>query len=377
MKHPLKTIFYTYIFASMYVLPTLTSAKENSNVVTVASSNISGSVTLGGVVVPEKIVNLSAQMPGEVSFIGGSEGDEFQKGDKLISIDSKELQAKRVQVLSQLANAKAAHLNAIIQYNHELQNPNSQANSMLGGAPSLFNMFSDPMRSFTGQGDPDIERHANLHAAKMQVETAFNGVIQVKASLRQIDESLKNAISHAPFNGVILKRMIEKGDIVQPGMPMISFADVTRLQIHIEVPTRILRTLRKGMQVNAALDGSTKSIKISVDRIFPMATAGGNTTTVKFKLPQKVPAHPGMYAEISLSDPDNQTSALPVIPSSSIVWRGSLPAVFLVDNEGKHKLRLIRINEQAKTNGYISVISGIKVGDKILTQPSLVSGSAP
>ncbi len=375
-----KTVFYTSIFLTCILGSSgLASAEDSpaddSRIITVSSGDAGGSVALGGTVEPEKIVNFSAQMPGDVSFVAGSEGDAFRAGDQLVILDTNALLAKREQVLSQLANAKAAHRNSIIQYNHEQQNPNSQANAMLGGAPSLFGMFADPIRLFTGQGDPGVERHASLYAMGVQVETALNGVHQAQASLREIDESLKNAISYAPFDGVILKRMVEKGDIVQSGMPLVSFADVTRLQIRVEVPTRLLKTLNDNGPIRVRLDGYAELINVSVERIFPMAAAGGNTTTVEFGLPQTISAHPGMYAEIMLPDPNNRTSALPVIPSSAITWRGSLPAVFLVDDAGNHRLRLIRIDDHA-TSGDISVISGIQVGDRILSQPSVTRGSS-
>ncbi len=367
-----KIIFYTCLSAVIYCSSSLVLAEDSQSnhpeTITVTSNNITSTITLGGTVEPKRVVNLSAQMPGDVSFIGGSEGDAFSRGQPLVALDTSILRAKRVKVTSQLAIAHATHRNAIIQYNHELQNPNSQANAMLGGAPSLFGMFADPMRSFTGQGDPDTERHANLFAKQVHVETAFNGIHQAQASLREIDEAIENAISHAPFNGVILKKMVEEGDIVQPGMPLISFADISYLQIRAEVPTRLLNTLRRSPPKHAILDGHSSPVNITVDRIFPMATLGGNTTTVQFKLPPNFLAHPGMYAEIVLIDLNTDITALPVIPFSAITWRGSLPAVFLVDAQGNRKLRLIRIDEQP-SGGNISVISGIAVGDRILAHP--------
>lgn len=379
MNYSPTKIFYSSLFIiNMHFFPGLAFAEnnaiDNASIITVSSGDISGTVVLGGTVEPEKIVNLSAQMPGDVSFVAGSEGDAFNRGDALIALDTSTLLAKREQIKSQIASAKAAHRNAIIQYNHERQNPNAQANAMLGGAPSLFGMFGDPMRSLTGQGDPDVERHASLYAMGVQIETAVNSVNQAYASLREIDVSLRNAISYAPFDGVILKKMVEKDDIVQPGMPLISFADVTRLQIRAEVPTRLLRVIKRGGRIKAKLDGYNEQINVAVDRIFPMAAAGGHTTTVKFTLPRTIVAHSGMYAEIILPDPANKLAALPVIPYSAIVWRGSLPAVFLVTDDGKHRLRLIRVDEQM-TDGYVSVISGIRVGDRILAQPSTMASN--
>ena len=127
--------------------------------------------------------------------------------------------------------------------------------------------------------------------------------------------------------------------------------------------------------VLAHIDGEPAPVPVTVDRIFPMAALGGHTTTVKFALPQGTNARSGMYAEVSVPDSTSQaSSALPVIPESALMWRGSLPAVYKVAEDGSVKLRLIRIGEQP-SNGMISVVSGIKVGDRILAEPSSMPGA--
>ena len=293
MRYLLSSVFYAGIICvGGHLLSPQAWADDTANaqpqIITITSGSVGGVVRLGGSVVPEQIVNLTAQMPGEVSFVAGSEGDAFKRGDALIALDTTSLLAKRQQAMSQLASAEAAYRNAVVQYNHEQSNPNSQANGMLGGAPSLFSMFSDPARSMMGQGSPGMERHSNLYSHGIQIETARNGVDQAHAALRELDESLQNAISYAPFDGVILKKMVEQGDIVQPGMPLVSFADVTRLQIHVEVPTRLLKVIKLGHQIQASLDGASTTVPVSVDRIFPMADAGGHTTSPR--VPWRIPA---------------------------------------------------------------------------------------
>lgn len=379
--HPIPTYILSPVFllTGMLAAHSLSAAETTAaepavaaQLITVQSGSVGGFMRLGGSVEPEHLVNLTAQMPGDVSFVGGSEGDAFKAGEALIKLDDKSLMAKREQALTQLASAEAGYRNAQVQYNLELNNPNSQSNSMLGGAPSLFSMFSDPMRSMMGQGSPGLERGSNLYGRQVQVETAANSVAQAKAALREIDEAIKNSLSVAPFDGVILQRQVERGDIVQPGMPLVSFADVTKLQIRIEVPNRMLPALKQQHQFNAYIDGLSTAIKVEIDRIFPMADAAAHTTTVKFNLPSHSPAHSGLYAEVAVPIASQQSAALPTIPASAIVWRGSLPAVYKVLENGQVKLRLIRIDE-ADAMDQVSVISGIEVGDNILAQPQSYS----
>ena len=342
--------------------------KPAREIITVESSSAGSVIVLGGAVQPDKTVNLSAQMPGDVKYIAGEAGDSFRRGDALVQLDTAALLAKRKQAESQLASAEAGYRNAMMQYQREWVAPHSQPNAMLGGAPSMFSMFSDPFRGLTGEGDPTFERHSSLYQYQVGVQTARNQIDQARAAIRELDENLINAVSYAPFDGVILKKMIEVGDIVQPGMPLVSFADITKLEIRVEVPTNLLFSLRVGMNLQARIDGSDTLIPVTVSRIYPSADMGGHTTTVEFKIHDSSKARSGMYAEVMIPDPSKTGVSHPVVPETAILWRGSLPAVYKLDEAGELKLRVIRIGERIE-GGKVTVISGIRAGDKILAKP--------
>ena len=349
--------------------PATAAPDASTAIVVVQGDNVSGRVTLGGRVIPQKMVNLTAQMPGEVKFVAGEEGDPFTTGQQLVGLDTGALLAKRRAALAQLSSAQAAQQNAIVQYNQELRNPNAQSNQAMGGVPSVMGMFTDPMRSMMGRGNPKFDRHSAIVGQSTQLTAAINQVRQAQAGINELDESLANAVSRAPFDGVIINKMVEVGDIVQPGMPLVIFADTSRMQIQVDVPTRLLGRLVPGREVSARLDRGTESSVLVVARKFPSAEMGGHTTTVKFDLPAEVDAHSGMYAEVSIPDTAFSGSTMPQIPQSAIVWRGSLPGVFLVTESGRLKLKLVRTGP-ILDGGKVTVISGVKIGDRILKAPT-------
>ena len=323
----------------------------------------------GGGVIPHKMVKLMARMPGEVEYIAGQEGDAFKAGAALVKLDTDSLLAKRQAATAGLSSARAGLGNAYMQYRRELLSPNAQANTMMGGVPSLFSMFGDPMREMAGEGDPDFERHSSLYGQGVQIQAAQDQVKQAEAGLRELDVNLGNAISQAPFEGVIVKKMVEVGDIVQPGMPLVIYADTSRMQIQVEIPTRLVNKLKEGQIVGANLERGGEQTKAKIARIFPMANLGGHTTTVKFDLPVGAIARPGMYAEVVIPDSNKKAEGLPSIPESAISWRGSLPAVFMVsDDNTLLKMKTMRLGSKVK-GGNVAVISGLSVGDKILKQP--------
>ncbi len=331
-------------------------------------SKVGSFTSLGGSVIPHREVNLVAKMPGDIVYIAGEEGDYFKKGDDLARQDIDALMAKRDQANAQIASAEAGVRNAQMQVYNEMENPNAQSNAMLAGMPSMIGMFSDPVRSMTGEGNSSFQKRTNLFAMNTQLETAKNAHTQALAGLRELDENISNATIIAPFDGVILRKMVEIGQPAQPGVPMFLYGDTSKLQIRAEVPARLAKGLSKGMSLNARLDQSDKLTPITVSRIFPMADVMGHTITVKFALSDTKEASPGMYAEIMIPELSNNSSETVTIPSSAIILRGSLPTVYVQVNN-KLEMRFVRVGDTAD-NGWISILSGIYPGEMVLEKPT-------
>lgn len=357
--------------------PSGTHLVPDNEIYTVSANATSNTAVLGGTVMPIKMVNLIAQMPGEVKYIAGEEGDSFDIGSTLVSLDRSALLEKRKAAVAGLRSAQAGLANAQVQYTREAKSPNSMGNSMLGGMPSMFSMISDPMRKFSGEGNPDYERYSSLYGQNIQIQTAKDQIDQARAGIAELDANLENLLSIAPYKGVIVKKMIEVGDIVQPGMPLLVFADTSVMQIQVEVPARLIGNLSENSVLSARLDRGKSLIPVKVSRIFPMANQGGHTTTVKFELPIGSNAKAGMYAEIMVPTTGQTSKPLAVIPESAINWRGSLPAVFQVSKDKRYvKMKTLRLGSKTNKN-MVTVLSGLTIGDKILKQPLASTRSGP
>ena len=351
------------------------TAAAGAQIVTVEASTTANAVTLGGTVVAFREVTLTAQIPGRVEFIAGTEGDAFKKADILVAIDDDDLLAKRRSAVAQYNNALAAISNARVQYDRERWSPQSRSISKSGGMgmPNMFDqMFTQPMSQsmMPGNygGDRYVDRQADLHGFGTQLTQAQNQQLQAKSAIEQIDASLRDARSFAPFDGVIIKKMVEEGDTVQPGQPLIEFADLTYLQVEVDVPIRLMSGLKKGMLIPVKIDVGNIRADARVAQIFPSADAVRHTVKVKFDLPLDVPGGPGMYAEVMVPDSSAQTGPVPVIPDSAVLWRGSLPAVYVAAADGKTELRLIRLGEYV-SGDRVAILSGLKVGERVYATP--------
>lgn len=357
------------------------AAQQTPQIVTVQASTSASSVTLGGTVIAYRQVTLTAQIPGRVELRAGREGDNFKKDDILVAIDDDDLLAKRRAAVAQYNNAQASIGNAQMQYRRELISPSDRSISRSGGMgiPNMFDqMFTQPMSEFAPGnvgGDRYVDRGANLYSRGTQVTQAQNQQLTALSQIQEIDAKLRDARSFAPFDGVITKKFVEVGDTVQPGQPLIEFADLTYLQVEVDVPVRLMSGLTKGMLVPVKLDvGERLYVESRVAQIFPSADSVRHTVRVKFDLPIDTPGGPGMYAEVRVPDTAAQGETVPVIPDSAVLWRGSLPAVYVVTDDDRSELRLIRLGDYLGL-GHVAVLSGLNVGERIYAIPPASSAS--
>ena len=338
-------------------------------VITVPSVPVGAAVSLGGTVVPFKDVTFSAQIPGRIKSISGEEGDHFKEGAELIAINDDDLLAQRRAAWANLANAEAAMRNAGVQYNRQVISPyGGQQNDAMGGLGSMMKNFTNPMQGMAGGGsNPGFDRYAQRYQSGTQLEQARTQIISARSAIEKIDTKIRDAKSVAPFDGVITKKLVEVGDPVQPGQPLLKYADMSKLQIKVEVPARLMPGVKKGMIFPARLDVGDVNVQARVVQVYPIADADRHTVTVKLDLPPGVPGGAGMYAEVMINDINAKVRELPVVPKDALVWRGSLPGIYVMNENNQRELRLVRTGDDVGTDG-VSILSGLRAGERIVVR---------
>ena len=344
----------------------------------VSTSTTGSQATVGGTVIPFKQVTLTAQIPGRVTFLTGIEGHRAAAGEVLVQINDDDIQAQRRAASAQVSQAEAALRNSQMQYSRELYAPRVDSISSFPGMgiPATFDQFFT--RGFSnsmGQSNTAMERQADLYARGVGINQAQSAMMQAQAQLEGLDARLRDSQSVAPFDGVVISRMVEVGDTVQPGMPLITYAFTDYLRIDAEVPVRLAAGLSNGMIVRARLDVGGVLVDAKVAQIFPVADPARHTVRVKFDLPSDTPGGPGMYAEVTIPDSSVPTRTEYAIPPEALIWRGSLPSVFVLEN-GHPSLRIVRVGYPLP-DGRVSVVSGLSGGEEVILNPpaNLISGN--
>ncbi len=372
----LATALVTCVFAFSTSAATAQQNNGRFQTAPVFTTAIGGQATVGGTVIPYKQVTLMAQMPGRVTYIAGAEGHNGTQGDILVQINDDTLQAQRRAAEAEVLRAEAALRNSQMQYTRELYSPRTNSVTAFPGMglPSTFDQFfTRGFSSVMGQSNPGLERQADLYSQGSGVSQAESGLLRARAALEEIDSHLRDSRAVAPFDGIVVAKHIEVGDTVQPGMPLVTYAYVEYLRIEADVPVRLAAGLADGMMVPARLDvGGIVEAKVA--QIYPVADPGRHTVKVKFDLPKETPGGPGMYVEVTIPDISIPVRNQPSVPQEALIRRGSLPAVFVLEN-GEPSLRVVRVG-YPMPDGRIAIVSGLNGGEQVILNPpaNLISG---
>lgn len=337
--------------------------------VTATAANSQSYSLLGSTVEPYKVVTFSAQIPGVVKAVSGDVGSAFQQNALLLQIDDAQLLAKRNAVLAQMQMAQASVQTAQAQYQRELMSPRSKdIGAMPGfGMPAMFDRFA--VRPFAemmmNDYDSDVVRQADLMSSASALQQAQAGMQQAYAQLQEIDAGLRDANALAPFEGIIMEKLVEVGDTVQPGQPLLRYGYVKRMRLQADVPSGLVGGLSQNMQVAVDVDGAEPTTA-TVSQIYPVADPNGHTVTVKFDLPEGMQASPGMYAEITLPENRSGGGGAVLIPSTALISGRSLSSVLVV-NSKRAELRLVRLGSERGDK--VEVLSGLNDGDQLINNP--------
>ena len=352
-----------------------------AEIVTVTNSISSSQTVLGSTVVPYKEVTVTAQVPGKIISLSGEVGSKFKKGAVLAKINDDQLLAKRNTLWAQITSAQAALKNSQTQYRREIVSPRSKSISGMPGMgmPSMMDIyFTRPFYDMMGDQDTDYNRYSDLMNSATGVSQAESQVMMAWSQLNELNAKIKDTVSIAPFEGIIMSKMIEVGDAVQPGQPLMKYGFVKYLRLKADVPSMLVSSLKKGMNVPVRI-GNISPTVAKVSQIYPVADPSRHTVVVKFDLPVGVLASPGMYAEIYLPDTSSGGGKVLTIPKSSLIEGRSLPTVLVADESAQSSsLRLVRLGAE-QGNGTVAVVSGLKAGERIINNPpaGAISGWYP
>lgn len=343
----LALIILYFIFTNLFhssVEVKLTTAVLQKPGQTTASLNASGYV------VAQRKAAIASKGTGRLIYLGVVEGDQVKKGQIIGKLENDD-------ILAQIEEAKAN----LKLYEADLQN----ANNLLNREKELF------AKGLSTQQSLD-QTEANYNRLLASIDVA-------RARIKQYEVALENTLIRAPFDGTVLTKNAEVGEIVAPfggsttsKTAVVTIADMNSLLVETDVSESNIERILINQDCEIILDAyPEKSYQGFVFKIVPTADRSKATVLVKvgFKnydsrvLPE-MSAKVSFYTEPLDTSFINQKPLL-VIPSSAVREEDTKKYIFRIVND---KAKKIEVKLGETLGSYVEVISGLQAGDKIINE---------
>lgn len=319
------------------------SVAKNSPAIPVTVSKVMGEsnspfLAVSGKVQAKNSANLSTRMMGYVNSVPVNVGDKVRKGQLLVAINNADLQAQKAQVDANITKATAAFNNAKKDYER---------------FKALFEQNS------ASQKEMD-DMTANYEMAKAGLEAA-------KQMKNEINAQFAYSNITAPFSGVVTSKSVKKGDMANPGQPLISIEAPGEFEVIAMVPETEISKIKKGTAVEVDIKSINKTITGKVTEVSTSAAQTGGQYLAKIALDKtEENILSGMFATVRFPVEKSTETAMILVPKEAIVTQGQLSGIYTVSQSNTAILRWLRLG---RTYGeYVEVLSGLSTDENYIVK---------
>lgn len=271
-------------------------------------------------------------------------GDNVKPGEVLARIDTPE-------VVQQLVEAKAAH---------------NQALAALALARSSLERW-ESLRKLDSVSQQEVDERRNAHAQAVAA-TALTA-----ATVQRLQSQLGYNQVTAPFAGVITRRTVDVGNLVDAGGSTKQLFVLTRadpLRIYVQVPQGFARQVKPGDKASVSLqEWPGRVFSGSIVRTAKAIDTASRTLQVEITLPNpNGELLPGAYARVDIKAAAADNEGHFRLPSNTLLFRPEGPRVAVLGSDGKVHLQPVTIKRELGVE--VELGSGVKAADRIVLNPA-------
>jgi membrane fusion protein (multidrug efflux system) len=256
-------------------------------------------------------ISVSSECPGRIKHLAVSEGSAVKKDELLVELDDSEINAERTKAEATLHSSEENERSCLSNL--------EKADITFGRTKALYQSGAIPLVQYE-------QAEKELNNLKTQRSLAGLQVVSARAQLKVADTQRRFTKVYSPDDGVIAKRWMSEGDVVQPGQTLYTVYNLRTVSVLANVDESDIKKVRIGQAAVVTIDAYPgHPYEGKVTSIFPCtasqlnAAQSNNTTNATgdfTKLTQYVPIR------ISLEDVwDDDPSHLPVLPGMSVEVR--------------------------------------------------------
>ncbi len=296
-------------------------------------------ITVTGVLEAFKKATVAAEVTGRILHRHVEAGDSVSKGDALVTIDPKLLRQRDREMQANVASREVALASA--------------KNELKRGRDLVEKAFISK---------DELE---NLEFAVQNAEAQLQAALAARASA---SESLRDTKVSAPFDGLVEGVHVQQGDYINPGSPVATVADFSRMRVRAGVTASQAQQFVIGAESRLAIEdayGDEYVGKVhSVGRIADPAT-GTYPMEIWLDGEQVNSLRDGMVANITVVETTEQEVLM--VPSAAVFRRDGEHRVFVVvDTDTGPQAQLRSIRAGRRTNQFTQVVSGLNAGELVV-----------
>lgn len=341
-----------------------------------------------GTTSPIKEVSLRSQVEGRLRLLNVDVGDAVKQGQIVAQVDDillkttlKQAEAELASLRSEVARARAQVSNARAQVEQErLELQQAQVDSER--QQGLLRQGAVAAQA-AEQAETTARTVAQaLRAAQEQVRTeqqavaaAEGQVIAQQALVAQEREQLSYASLISPLTGVVIQKVTEEGNLVQPDGEVLRLGDFSRVKVVVQVSELELARIQTRQAVKVSLDAfPDQTFRGEVSRISPAADPTARLVPVEVIIPNSNGrVRSGLLARVSFEGGQNQRVVVPETAFSQQAGedkQNRSGTIFVVSGgEGGQATvtaRAVTLGERG--NGKVEILSGLKQGEQFVSR---------
>lgn len=254
-------------------------------------------------------------------------GEPVRKGQRLVSIYSRELVPAQMEYLLALKNLKT-----------------------IGKSPF-----------------PEVAAGARRLAEASRVRLEYFDITPSQiAELERTGQVKKELILTSPVRGIVTERLVTEGQFVMAGMTLLKVADLSTVWVEGDIYEYELPWVAVGQQASMTLSYLPgKTFRGSIEYIYPYLKGKTRTARIRLKFPNpKYQLKPDMYAQVEIKSPLHPQVV--VVPLEAVMDTGERQHVFVALGEGRFEPREVKLGAQGD-GGLVQVLSGLKGGEEVVT----------
>ncbi len=316
-------------------------------------------LTASGYVVAQRKAAVASKATGRLMYLGVVEGDRVKKNQIIAQLEDSDIRATLEQ---------------------------SRANLRLNEAD-----LKDARQSLARQNtllEKGLTTQAEYDAADAHLQRVFASIEVAKAMVTSADVALESTIIRAPFDGTVLTKNADIGEMVVPmaasvgsKSAVVTIADMASLQVEADVSESNIERVSQSQPCEITLD-AYPSVRYEgyVDKIVPTADRAKATVLVKvaFKTYDSR-VLPEMGAKVLFLTKASDAAASTekprlTIPMSAIVERDGKKIAFrVIDNRASS----VAVTTGQQMGTLIEIVDGLTPGEKVIEKidPSITDGT--